>query len=457
MKTNKARRAVGALVTTLAVAATCVGASQPDSGSSTVVGYFTDASPLDPGSQVRASGVQVGTVDSIQLDSGRAKVTMTLDRAVLPLHRDAKLTIKPVSLLGERFIDVDAGSPTQPYLSPAIVPVTQTSSAVTLQQVIDTFDDPTSTSLAVVLSSLGEGFRDAGPQAAQAISALAPAMIQTKSLGDLLRGQNQQLGELVDRVQPVADALASNDGKVLDDLVGSTQTTLSTLAVNQQGLDQTLAELPSTLTQARQTLQNLTGVAAPATPTLQSIRPITGNLDQISGELDQFADAADPALASLQPVLTHADALLREAAPVVANLAAAGPNLAGTAANLRPVGDQLLNQHLDDLMAFVRKWSLSTNGRDALGHYFRGVIHVTPNVAKDLVAGALAQFGPGKPAGAAPPPLVPNSGGLSQLLPGLLGNGAQPAGTPAGGDPGNATGLTETQEQSLLGQLLGGV
>jgi len=94
-------------------------------------------------------------------------------------------------------------------------------------------------------------------------------------------------------------------------------------------------------------------------------------------------------------------------------------------------------------MLFVKKWALSTNGRDALGHYFRGVAWVTP----DTLSGML------KP----PPEPQPRKGKVRK---GLLGNlslpqlpGILPSLTD---DLLGATGLTAQQEQSLLGQLLGG-
>lgn len=447
MKRSVLLRGAAALVAASACATVGLAVAGPGKpAETTVVGLFADASPLDPGSEIRAAGVKVGNVRDIALDHGQARVTFTIDPSVLPLHRDAKMVIRPVNLLGEHYVDLDAGTPSQPYLGSAVVPVQQTSSSVELQDVLNTLDDPTSTALASLITTLGEGMQDSGAEAADAIKALAPAMNNTKELGDLLGQQNTVLTQLLDRVQPVAGALASGDGAALGNLVDSTERTLSTVAANQQALDQTLVQLPATVTSARQTLAELAGVADTTTPVLASVRPVTDNLAQISTELQQLADAADPALASLQPVLQRADALLDQAAPVVAQLRASGPGLAATAKSLHPLGDQLLDSHLGDLMDFVRKWSLSTNGRDALSHYFRGVVHVTPDTLKDLVTAVPGVAGPSAP-------------GPSQASPGLPQPLLPTLGLPgtANSDPGSATGLTQQQEQGLLGQLLGGL
>lgn len=416
----------------------------------TVVGYFTDASPLDPGSQVRAAGVNVGDVEEIVLDDGKARVTLNVNPSVLPLHKDATLRLRPVNLLGEQYVELDAGTPSQPFMKEPVVPAQQTGSSTDLQEVINTFDNPTSTALATLVTSLGEGLDNSGGEAAAAVKALAPAMRRAADLGAVLRHQNDQLNELVDSVEPVAKSLAAKDGKSLDRLVGSTERTLSTLSANQRALNATMGEMPATLMEARRTLRELAGVSEAATPTLRAVRPVTGDLDAIASELNRFADAADPAFVSLRPVLVRADELLKQAAPAVAQLRKAGPDLRATTKNLRPLGDEVLNDNLGDLMAFVKKWSLSTNSRDALGHYFRGVVHVTPTTLRDLASTALPTQQSNSDGSTGPVDLGKLRPDLSKPLPDSL------FGQSGNSDPGNATGLTPKQEQSMLGQLLGG-
>ncbi|GAA5129771.1 MlaD family protein [Haloechinothrix salitolerans] len=433
-----------AAVLVLAGAGFTVTASRPPT-ESTVVGYFADASPLNRGSMVRAAGVRVGTVRDISLERDKARVTMNVNPAVLPLHRDAKLTIRPVNLLGERYVEIDTGSPSEPYAREAVVPVEHTDSSVDLQDVLNTFDNPTSTALAAMVTSLGQGMKDSGAETAAAIKALAPAMRRSAELGRMLRKHNTILSQIIDRTQPVARALETNDGKTLDQLVASTERTLSTLAANQHALDAALAELPATVTEARRTLRELAQLSEAATPTLKSIRPVTDDLAGITTDLRRFADTAEPALASLPPVLERADELLKQAAPAVARLRKAGPDLRATAKNLRPLGDELLNDNLGDLMAFVKKWALSTNSRDALGHYFRAVAWVTPETLQNLAAAFLPAQGTSQGATSAKPAPDPAEV-LTEIVPDALRKA----------DPGNATGLNRKQERSLLDQLLGG-
>lgn len=431
---------IGAAVVASCLAIAAFGVAQQDATTSTtVIGMFADASPVIEGTEVRAAGVGVGTVESIRLENGKGRVELSVRESVLPLHTDATLKIRPVSLLGEQYIELDPGDPAKPVLGDQVIDERHTSRAVELQEIINTLDDPTSTALAALVTGLGEGLHGTGADAAAAIKALAPAMNRTAELGTVLDQQNEALTDLVDTVTPVVEAAAA-DG-ALDRLVGSTEQSLSTLAANQRALDTTLAQLPATVAKARRTLSRLAGVSDAATPALKSVRPVTQNLSQISKELRAFAETADPALASLRPVLQRADVLLDKAAPVVRGLKPAAADLTRTADSARPVLDQLVVKRLGDLMDFVKWWSLSTNGHDGLSNYFRGVLVATP---QSLVDTGLATV-PGK---------TPDPSDVLGALPKL------PKVTDAlptvPGDLGNVTGLSEKQEGSLLGQLLGG-
>ncbi|WP_250283927.1 MlaD family protein [Frankia sp. CiP1_Cm_nod2] len=463
-------RLVGvALVTLLATAATTTGLVANGSPSSWVVhARFNDASPLLTGNEVKLKGVKVGRIAGMRVDpDGHADVTMELDPAAMPLHTDARLTVRPLSLLGERFLELDQGSPAAPALPRGgVIPATQTGRNTDLDEVLNTIDEPTGESLAALVTVLGEGLQGNGGNIDDAVRALAPAMRDTGSLAKVLDEQNTLLNNLVDNVEPVADALARDGGRTLDDLVGSTQRLLGTTAARQQVLERTLAELPDTLASARATLAELTSTATAAVPTLQAIRPTTDNLTRISAELDRFAATADPALASLDPVLAKAQSLLDEARPVVSTLRPSGPDTVAAASSLKPLVGEL-SDNIVNVFNFIKYWALATNGSDGLSHYFRGMVVVTPDILTGLVPGLGSNLG----VGGSPLPLTKNPSG-QPLDPAVTGP-QQPGGGPAGGTggvtgilsgllapaptaDGGVTGLNQQQESGMLGFLLGG-
>lgn len=74
-----------------------------------VFGTFTAAGQgLLPGSDVKVHGVNIGTVSSIKLVDGRARIRMTIKKSeTIPV--DAEAVIRPKTLFGEKFIDVAPG------------------------------------------------------------------------------------------------------------------------------------------------------------------------------------------------------------------------------------------------------------------------------------------------------------------------------------------------------------
>lgn len=419
-------------------------AAQDVSEPTVIVAEFRDASPLLPGNDIKIHGVTVGQTGPMIVEDGLAKVVLELQPAALPLHTDARATIRPVSLLGERFLELDSGTSEAPLLaSGGVIPASQTGANADLDEVLNTFDDPTAAGLAGIVATLGDGLRGNGGDLDAALKALAPAMTKTDKFVTVLREQNAVLNSLVENVEPVARSLAADNGKALDGLVASTTGLLSTTASNQAALDGTLQELPGTLVAARATLGNLADTAASTTPTLRSLRPTTENLREISEELMDFSDSADPALDAAVPMLERGRELLDEARPVVDELRAAGPDITSTTKGLRPIVREL-SLRIDDVNRFVRNWAMSTNGKDGLSHYFRahGPI-AAPTAVTGGVPGVGGNLGIGKD-------VAPRSGQPDRepSMPGLL--------TPTPSSDGGATGLNQKQERDALGFLLGG-
>jgi phospholipid/cholesterol/gamma-HCH transport system substrate-binding protein len=341
----------------------------------------------------------------------------------------------------------------------AVLSTSQTGQDTTLDDVLNTLNDPTGDGLAALVTVLGEGSDGNGANLAAALKALAPAMTDTTALAKILDQQNQLLTSTLDNVGPVASALASDNGKTLTNLTKTANSLLGVTAANEIALKQTLEQLPATLSVARATLSDLAGTANAAAPTLESIRPVTDNLSQITAELQQFSDSLSPALASAAPVLEKAKSLLTEAAPVVSALQTAGPAVVSDAKSLQPiVGD--LAGNITNVLNFIKYWALTTNGYDGISHYFRAMLVVTPLSATGLLPGGgnLGVGGTSSPTIATPTgkpsttsPTPPATTGLRDLLNGVLGGLLSSTTSTDGG----VTGMTKTQEQGGLLDLLG--
>jgi phospholipid/cholesterol/gamma-HCH transport system substrate-binding protein len=201
---------------------------------------FRDARNLGGNAVVRMAGVDVGKVTKVEPadGTGAATVTMELDDDALPLRQDVELEVRPRILLeGNYFVDIEPGSPSAPELDQGeTVPVTQTSTAVSLPVILSTLRADVRTDLRTLLHEYGsvalqkggaEAFNDAIPWFAPAYRNAAitnQALLGVQPRRDiprLLRGQSrtaaalaedpQALQDLVTDLNTVAGALAGQD------------------------------------------------------------------------------------------------------------------------------------------------------------------------------------------------------------------------------------------------------
>lgn len=134
-----------------------------------VSGLFSSAGQgLLPGSDVKMRGVNIGEVSSIELEGGRARITLSIDGGE-DIPRGSSATIRAKTLFGEKFVDIEApaGERHHAYLEPGDE-IEDTVGAFELQQVLNEafpiIDEIDPAELAVVLSTLAEGGRSLGPE-----------------------------------------------------------------------------------------------------------------------------------------------------------------------------------------------------------------------------------------------------------------------------------------------------
>src|SRR3954449_12732623 len=137
--------------------------AKEDSGSGyQVVAIFDNAAYAVKGEEVRIAGVKVGKIDKLDVAFERkAAVTFSIDTpGFTPFHTDAHCTIRPQSLIGEKYVECTPGSARAPLLRKVpsgqpgagqhLLPLTGTSSPVDLDLVNDTLRLPYRQRLAIL-------------------------------------------------------------------------------------------------------------------------------------------------------------------------------------------------------------------------------------------------------------------------------------------------------------------
>ncbi len=89
---------------------------------------YETASDIKPGAPVKVAGVNAGKVQNVEYWGGRkdpdvgrhviVRVTVSVDVAVgATLHQDARFYISTMGVLGEKYVEIDPGSPSKPSLA----------------------------------------------------------------------------------------------------------------------------------------------------------------------------------------------------------------------------------------------------------------------------------------------------------------------------------------------------
>jgi len=86
-------------------------------GGYTVATVFDSVTGLATGADVDIAGVSVGKVSSIQLEDGRARVVMMIKKNI-KLGKDAQAMIRTHGLMGDKFVSIKPGNPSQGTIPP---------------------------------------------------------------------------------------------------------------------------------------------------------------------------------------------------------------------------------------------------------------------------------------------------------------------------------------------------
>jgi len=238
-----------------------------------------NTSNIRPNSPVRIAGVNVGRVTAVRPyegDTDMSVLELEIQEAGLPIHKDARLRIRPrIFLEGNFFVDLQPGTPSSPALSDGdTLEVTQTTRAVQIDEVLTALQSDTREDLQTLLAEFGralqgdpaESDRDQDPAvrgetAAESLNDTfedsAPALRGVAIVNEALLGEEQDdLSTAIRGLQRITAALGRNEAQ-LQDLVVNFNRTMEIFADEQANVSATFRELAPTLATADRALASI--------------------------------------------------------------------------------------------------------------------------------------------------------------------------------------------------------
>ena len=239
----------------------------------TITAYFTTATAIYPGDDVRVLGVKVGSIARIEPVGTQAKLTMHVDRDI-PIPADAKAVIVAQNLVAARYVQLTPAYRTSgPKMADgSVIPADRTAVPVEWDEVKD--------QLMRLSTELGPNSQVSTPSVARFIDSAANALNDN---GDKLR---QTLAEL----SGVGRILANGTGNIAD-IIKNLQIFVTALRDSNTQIVQfnnRLATLTSVLNDNRSDLDAALSDLSVAVGEVQ--RFIAGTRDQTSEQIRSLAE-----------------------------------------------------------------------------------------------------------------------------------------------------------------------
>jgi phospholipid/cholesterol/gamma-HCH transport system substrate-binding protein len=307
---------------------------------------FANSTNVALNSPVRIAGVDVGKVIATERDGNMTKVTFTVDGAGRPIHDDAFAAIRPrIFLEGNFFVELDPGSPSAAEMdSGGTIPVSRTSTAVQLDEVLSALQSPVRADLSRLLDGYGKALTNE-PTAAEDLTQLPE--VKGKSGAEALNGAFKYGADAGRYSAQVTDALLGSEQRDLARLVAGAGRTFGAFASRESDLQGLIdnfniftgalaaqsANVSTTIHLLAPTLRVTHTSLVSLNRTLPPLRTYAIEFTPAVAELPDLISASKPWLAQVRPLLSGKEGggavkLLRESTPGLAGAAQAGKEVA---------------------------------------------------------------------------------------------------------------------------------
>lgn len=340
---------------------------------------FPDAGQLVRGDEVQVGGTRVGSVKDITLTSGyQAKVTISVDSSLTPLHEGTSAEIRVPSLasVANRYVALSPGPNNRAALkSGATLRGGAVRGAVDLDQLFNTLNPKTRKGLSQLFQGSGEQYAGAEQALQTDVLYFPPSLAATSQVfNELSRNQPIFTSFLVETAKALTTIAARR--QQLTELVSNANTTFAALGSQQSSLARGLRALPTAFHEGNQAFEELPPTLADLRKLVDASRGNTRQLAPFFAELRSLVTAASPVVGQFGEAISRPGAGndLTEAAlalPAVAKtLSTAAPHGIRALEESLPV-TALFGPYTPDLEGLIRDFGQADAYYDANGHYAR--------------------------------------------------------------------------------------
>src|SRR5687768_1833741 len=312
-----------------------VGASDESGEGYEVRAIFDNVSGAVEGEDVKVAGARVGAIKELDVtEEKKAVVVLAIEEAGFsPFHADARCTIRPQSLIGEKFVECDPGRPDAPELEEvpdgeegsgqAMLPIERTSSPVDIDLINNIMRLPYRSRLAILINEFGTGLAGRGEELNEVIHRANPALRETDRVLAILAEQNRTLARLARDSDQALGPLA-RERERLGHWIAVANETGQASAERSPDIRRGINRLPAFLRELRPLMADLEALADQGTPLLADLKSAAPEMDRLIKGLGTLSEAGRESFPSLGDALERGRPALIRARPLIRDLGRLG-------------------------------------------------------------------------------------------------------------------------------------
>ena len=237
-----------------------------------------NAANIVPGNEVRIGGTRVGIIEAQRAkrkDDGTvtALLDLKLDQGTEPIPVDSTILIRARSLLGLKYVQITPGASDKSFAWGSAVPLkNSTPDPVEIDQLLNTFDDPTRTGIEQTVVAFGDTLAGRGSVIGQLLDDAGPLGDTLVPVAKVLADEQNGLVPFLSSISRFTSELASA-GQSTGGLFRALDRTTGALADADEALDQTLRIGPDTLSSTASSLRATRAAIGPHIRFARTLQP----------------------------------------------------------------------------------------------------------------------------------------------------------------------------------------
>ena len=248
------------------------------------------------GQTINVAGVEIGQVENVQLENGRAVVTFGIDRQYLPIYKNATILLRPRTGLQDMFFQLDPGSKKAGEIPDGgMVPVQNTAPDTNVDEILAGLDSDTQAYLRLLLVGAGEGLKGQGKNLGKLLGSLGPLNRDLDRLNSMVAQRRHELADLIHNLGVLTKEIGKHRGDVVS-FIQANNAALSAIGAQDPDVQRAVALLPSTLKTGTSTFAKVHTMANVLGPAFQKLRPFARHLTELNASTRQLADSVTPVI-----------------------------------------------------------------------------------------------------------------------------------------------------------------